>query len=182
MVQRFVSLVIDCSASLNCTASVIKLFGPAARHDETAPDSSTGRLWLLRIGLAALLGPKVVADDWVWMTQQTGFAFLVPPSQRSKSRFMNLGDLVTLRPAPRALERDRRLRPLGRSERSLRLLASAADSSHPLPRRGRVLEGVSGRPSGHPGAVLDAMVGGLPELASVHLAELPRMADYAIWG
>jgi hypothetical protein len=221
MVQRFVSLVIDCSASLNCTASVIKLFGPAARHDETAPDSSTGRLWLLRIGLAALLRPKVVADDWVWMidhsiqigqskclvilglrlsdftiarplghrdmelidlvpmksatkhtvamclhdavaktgvprailsdhgadlhgaiaifrhqypetvelydvkhkaacllkallegdeqwkqfaslsgqakfaTQQTGFAFLVPPSQRSKSRFMNLGELVT---------------------------------------------------------------------------------------
>ncbi len=67
MVQRFVSLVIDCSASLNCTASAIKLFGPAARYDETAPDSSTGRLWLLRIGLAALLRPKVVADDWVWM-------------------------------------------------------------------------------------------------------------------
>ncbi len=32
------------------------------------------------------------------------------------------------------------------------------------------------------GAVLDAMVGGLRELPSVHLAELPRMADYAIWG
>jgi hypothetical protein len=32
------------------------------------------------------------------------------------------------------------------------------------------------------GAVLDAMVGGLRELPSVHLAELPRMADYAMWG
>ena len=32
------------------------------------------------------------------------------------------------------------------------------------------------------GAVLDAIVGGLRELPSVHLAELPRMADYAIWG
>ncbi len=32
------------------------------------------------------------------------------------------------------------------------------------------------------GAVLDAMVGGRRELPSVHLAELPRMADYAIWG
>jgi hypothetical protein len=32
------------------------------------------------------------------------------------------------------------------------------------------------------GAVLDAMVGGLRELPSVHLAELPRMADYALWG
>ena len=32
------------------------------------------------------------------------------------------------------------------------------------------------------GAVLDAIVGGLREVPSVHLAELPRMADYAIWG
>jgi putative DNA primase/helicase len=32
------------------------------------------------------------------------------------------------------------------------------------------------------GAVLDAMVGGRRELPSVHLAELPRMADYAMWG
>jgi hypothetical protein len=24
-------------------------------------------MWLLRIGLAALLRPKVIADDWVWM-------------------------------------------------------------------------------------------------------------------
>ena len=32
------------------------------------------------------------------------------------------------------------------------------------------------------GAVFDAIVGGLRELPSVHLAELPRMADYAMWG
>ena len=32
------------------------------------------------------------------------------------------------------------------------------------------------------GAVLDAIVGGLRELPSVKLAELPRMADYATWG
>ena len=32
------------------------------------------------------------------------------------------------------------------------------------------------------GGVLDAIVGGLRELPSVHLAELPRMADYALWG
>jgi len=71
MVQRFVSLVIDCSASLHCAASVIRLFGPGARHDETAPDWSTGRLWLLRIGLAALLRPKVVAGDWVWIVDHS---------------------------------------------------------------------------------------------------------------
>ncbi len=38
MVQRFVSLVIDCGASFRCAASVITIFGPAVRHDETAPD------------------------------------------------------------------------------------------------------------------------------------------------
>jgi hypothetical protein len=32
------------------------------------------------------------------------------------------------------------------------------------------------------GGVLDAMVGGLRELPSVHLDELPRMADHAVWG
>ena len=67
MVQRFVSLVTVCGTSLRCAANVITLYGPSARHDETAPDWSTGRLWLLRIGLAALLRPKVVAEDWVWM-------------------------------------------------------------------------------------------------------------------
>ena len=71
MVQQFVSMVIDCSASLHCAASVIRLLGPAARHDQTAPDWSTGRLWLMRIGLAALLRPKVIAEDWVWMVDHS---------------------------------------------------------------------------------------------------------------
>ena len=67
MVQLFLSLVLDCCASLRCAASVIRLLGPEARRDETAPDWSTGRLWLLRIGLAALLRPKIVTGDRVWM-------------------------------------------------------------------------------------------------------------------
>src|SRR5512135_408876 len=71
MVQRFVSLVTVCGTSLRCAASVITLYGPSARYDETAPDWSTGRLWLLRIGLAALLRPKVVAEDWVWMVDHS---------------------------------------------------------------------------------------------------------------
>jgi hypothetical protein len=32
------------------------------------------------------------------------------------------------------------------------------------------------------GGVLDAIVGGLRELPSVNLTDLPRMADYAEWG
>jgi len=71
MVLRFVAPVLNCSASLRCAASVIRLFGPGARYEETAPDWSTGRLWLLRIGLAALLRPKVVAEDRVWMVDHS---------------------------------------------------------------------------------------------------------------
>ena len=58
MVQRFVSLVTVCGTSLRCAASVITLYGPLARYDETAPDWSTGRLWLLRIGLGACSVPR----------------------------------------------------------------------------------------------------------------------------
>jgi hypothetical protein len=71
MVLRFVSLVLNCSASLRGAASVIRLLGPEARNDETAPDWSTGRLWVLRLGLAALLRPKVVAEDRVWMVDHS---------------------------------------------------------------------------------------------------------------
>ena len=70
VVQRFVSLVIDCSASFRCAASVLELF-QATGEDERVPDWSTGRLWLLRIGLAALLRPLVIADDWVWVVDHS---------------------------------------------------------------------------------------------------------------
>jgi hypothetical protein len=63
----FVTLVLGCSASLRCAANVLGLFGSAAGQDDMTPDRSTGRLWLLRIGLAALLRPKVIANDWVWI-------------------------------------------------------------------------------------------------------------------
>jgi hypothetical protein len=70
-VHQFVSMVIDCGASLHGAAGVIRLLHPAAQYDPTAPDGSTGRLWLLRIGLAALLRPKVVAADWAWMVDHS---------------------------------------------------------------------------------------------------------------
>jgi hypothetical protein len=35
------------------------------------PDRSTGRLWLLRVGLWALLRPKAIGDDWVWMVDHS---------------------------------------------------------------------------------------------------------------
>jgi hypothetical protein len=66
VVAAFLTLVLRCAASLRCAARILDVFGPMAGCD-TAPHWSTGRLWLLRVGLAALWLPKVTADDWVWM-------------------------------------------------------------------------------------------------------------------
>lgn len=66
VVAAFLTLVLRCAASLRCAARVLDVFGPMAGCD-TAPHWLTGRLWLLRVGLAALWLPKVIADDWVWM-------------------------------------------------------------------------------------------------------------------
>jgi hypothetical protein len=67
----FVSLVLTCGASLRCAANVLGMLGNAADCDAIAPDGSTGRSWLLRIGLASLLRAKVIADDWVWMVDHS---------------------------------------------------------------------------------------------------------------
>ena len=71
VVYWFVSLVLRCGASLRCAAKVLEFFGSAEGQDATEPDRSTGRLWLLRIGLAALLRPKTIATDWVWMADHS---------------------------------------------------------------------------------------------------------------
>jgi hypothetical protein len=67
----FVSLVLNCGASLRCAAKVLGFFAAAERQDGIEPDRSTGRMWLLRIGLAALRRPKVIATDWVWMVDHS---------------------------------------------------------------------------------------------------------------
>lgn len=67
----FVSLVLDCAASLRCATNVLGLLGSATGQSGLKPDRSTGRLWLLRIGLAALLRPKVIGDDWVWIVDHS---------------------------------------------------------------------------------------------------------------
>jgi len=71
VVHWFLSLVLNCGASLRCAANVLGLFAKATGRDQIEPDRSTGRLWLLRMGLAALLRPKVIAADWVWMVDHS---------------------------------------------------------------------------------------------------------------
>ena len=71
VVLRFVSLVIDCGTSLRCGANVLGLLSRITGDTEAVPHASTGRLWLMRIGLAALLREKVIAEDWVWMADHS---------------------------------------------------------------------------------------------------------------
>lgn len=62
----FIRLVLDTRASLRCSGRVpgvvSEVFGLAVGQ----PDWTTGRLWLLRLGLFKLTRPKTYAEDWVW--------------------------------------------------------------------------------------------------------------------
>ena len=67
VVQWFLMRVLDCGASLRGAAATSAAIDAATGGDDLGADRSTGRLWLLRLGLAALLRPKDRADDWAWM-------------------------------------------------------------------------------------------------------------------
>jgi hypothetical protein len=71
VVRWFVSLVLDCHAPLRSAAAALGFLSTETGHTAMAPHASTGRLWLLRLGLWALRRPKVVADDWVWLTDHS---------------------------------------------------------------------------------------------------------------
>jgi hypothetical protein len=71
VVRRFVSLVLERGASLRGAAGAWDLLHPPTGPEENSPGWSTGRLWLMRVGLAALVGPKVIAADWVWMVDHS---------------------------------------------------------------------------------------------------------------
>lgn len=70
VVSAFLTLVLRCATSLRGAAKVLESFGPALAHEAT-PHWSTGRLWLLRVGLAALQLPKANVDDRVWMVDHS---------------------------------------------------------------------------------------------------------------
>jgi hypothetical protein len=67
VVLGFLALVLRHGASLRCAAGVLGWLGSASGRDDLSPDGTTGRSWLMRLGLAALLRPKARADDWAWM-------------------------------------------------------------------------------------------------------------------
>lgn len=63
----FLTLVLHCGASLRGAASVLGWLGSVSGSDDLSPHATTGRLWLMRLGLAALTRPKIHAANWVWL-------------------------------------------------------------------------------------------------------------------
>lgn len=57
--------------SLRATSRVLEFFAEFFGLPFSAPHWTTGRLWLLRFGLAHLTAPKDQADDWIWMVDHS---------------------------------------------------------------------------------------------------------------
>jgi hypothetical protein len=66
VITLFLGLV-QLGVSLRATSRVIEFLARFFGLPFSAPDWTTGRLWLLRFGLAQLNTPKDQADDWVWL-------------------------------------------------------------------------------------------------------------------
>jgi hypothetical protein len=66
-VSFFLELVLNGGVSLRGAGRLFPLIGRLLHLTLGEPDWTTGRWWLLRLGLAKLLQAKEEADDWVWL-------------------------------------------------------------------------------------------------------------------
>ena len=63
----FLRLVLQCRTSLRCAGRVPEVVSEVCGLALEQPHWTTGRLWLLRVGLYKLVRPKTISDDWVWL-------------------------------------------------------------------------------------------------------------------
>jgi hypothetical protein len=63
--------VLTAASSQRCAAAVIGLLEATWPEALPAPCPNTGRMWILRLGLYALVCPKEQTDDWVWIMDHT---------------------------------------------------------------------------------------------------------------
>lgn len=66
VIALFLELV-RLGVSLRATSRVLEFTARCFGLPFSAPDWTTGRMWLLRFGLAQLSAPKDRADDWAWL-------------------------------------------------------------------------------------------------------------------
>jgi len=62
----FIQLVLQGCAAMRCAGRVPQIVSEVCGVPLGQPDWTTGRLWLLRVGLYKLTRPKPRADDWVF--------------------------------------------------------------------------------------------------------------------
>ncbi len=64
----FLRLVLSAPLSLRGASCALQVtLHRLVVRDSTTPCPSTGRLWVLRLGLYELTRPKERADDWIWL-------------------------------------------------------------------------------------------------------------------
>lgn len=71
VVWQFVRLVTYAACPMASAARVLELDAEEAGQPLESPHSTTGRMWLLRLGHFKLHRPKERADDWVWILDHT---------------------------------------------------------------------------------------------------------------
>ena len=52
---------------MNGSSAVLSVLWPELEALGEIPHPTTGRTWILRLGLYKLQRPKVKSDDWVWL-------------------------------------------------------------------------------------------------------------------
>ena len=67
----FVELVLSAAVSLHGASQVLQLLLPLVDATLPIPSWTSGRWWILRLGLYKLTRPKVVAQDWIWILDHT---------------------------------------------------------------------------------------------------------------
>lgn len=63
----YIRLVLTSRTPLRCAGRVPAVVSEICGISLGEPHWTTGRLWLLRLGLYKLIRPKEIADDWVWL-------------------------------------------------------------------------------------------------------------------
>jgi hypothetical protein len=70
-ISLFLRLVLEAGVSLRGVPRVLAVIAEAFGLPLEIPNWTTGRLWLLRLGLGLLSLPLKKADDWAWLTDHS---------------------------------------------------------------------------------------------------------------
>lgn len=70
-ILTFLQCILTGGAAMSSTATVFEIFVKLWDLPAEAPHWTTGRTWLMRLGVYKLTRPKPLADDWIWFIDHT---------------------------------------------------------------------------------------------------------------